>query len=770
MQLKKFFKIGWLALIALIALATLLVVMSVSAQTERNVPSIVIKGAVQSEPVVPSLSRPARELPLAFVIDTSAPAIERSRRITSTGSMPGSSASGIDPYYGSFSLNPTNSQRAFNTPILNFDGQGFSGVNPSDNVGDVGPLHYVQAINGAAGSPVTIYNKEDGTVATGPFLMETLATSGACTDGVGDPIVNYDQFADRWVLSEFSGAANALCVYVSETSDPTGAYFAYQFNTPNFPDYPKYGVWPDAYYVTTNEGSPAVYALDRTAMLAGTAATSQRLTAPPLAGWGFNALTPADADGDLEPPAGAPGLMMRHRDDEIHNPGTANATEDYVEVWEFDVDWTTPANSTLTKAADVPMAEFDSELCDDSPPPGGSAFNCFEQPGTTTLLDAVREVIMWRVQYRNFGDYQTMVGNFVVDVDDTDRGGVRWYEVRDNGSGWGLHQAGTVTAADDVNRWMGSIAMDKFGNIALGYDITSATTTFPSVRYTGRLASDTLGEMTQGEIVVINGTDSNASVRWGDYNSMNVDPVDDCTFWFTSNYSPAPQWATRIVVFQFDECAGAVGTPTATPTTDPNITPTATETGTPDANLIDNPGFEAKDANNEPDLTPWVVKNETGDKIKCNKDKDGDGIPDKIFSHTGDCAFRFKGFLGENGKLTQTVDLAGLTFVSGDTLDLSVWVDAPGTPTAKIKLRVKYSDATEKGKLNIDIATSTGYTELTGTLPLASSAVENIKFSVNHKTTSGKVYIDDVTLLLLTGVSPTAEPTGTATVTLLPLP
>ncbi len=441
--------------------------------------------------------------------------------------------------------------RVFTTPEQNFEGIAFTGVVPPDTVGDVGPNHFIQMVNSASGSDVAIYDKSGGLLA-GPFALDTLVTGGNCADGLGDPIVLYDRLADRWLLSEFSGSANALCVYISQTPDPvTTGWYRYEFPTPGFPDYPKYGVWPDAYYVSTNEASPAVYALDRNAMLAGLPAAVQRFSAPDLAGFGFQALIPGDLDGATPPPANAPAYFMRHRDDEAHNV-SPNPTTDFLEVWEFDVDFTTPANSTFTGPLNIAVSEFDSDLC------GLNQFFCFPQPGTTVTLDPVQQTIMWRLQYRNFGTHETLVGNLTTDVDGSDRGGIRWFELRKDGSSpWGLYQEGTHSP-DSTNRWLGSIAMDDQGNIALGYSVSSSTV-FPSMRYTGRQAGDPLGVMTQPETSLIAGTGSQTfASRWGDYGSMSVDPTDGCTFWHTNEYMPASGfWQTRVTSFKFDSCGQA---------------------------------------------------------------------------------------------------------------------------------------------------------------------------------------------------------------------
>ncbi len=270
-----------------------------------------------------------------------------------------------------------------------------------------------------------------------------------------------------------------------------------------------------------------------------------------LAGFGFQALTPSDLDGDNSLLNGAPNYYMRHRDDEAHNPGSNNPAEDYLEIWEFDVDWVTPANSTYTQTANIAVSEFDSGLC------GFFAFNCFPQPGTGVTLDPLREVIMWRLAYRNFGTHEVLVGNFVTDVTGTDVGGIRWFELRRQAAGggvWTLHQEGThAPGGPTLNNWMGSIAMDGAGNIALGYNVVDSST-YPGLRYTGRLSTDTLGLMTVGTPTIVSGGGSNGSNRYGDYNALTLDPVDDCTFWFTGEYNPTTAWGTRIATFRFDRC------------------------------------------------------------------------------------------------------------------------------------------------------------------------------------------------------------------------
>ncbi len=523
-------------------------------------------GAEASHPVTPTLFRGSiHDLPAARAWQPGDPIKEIPRRGSggSAKSSPGAQAAARDRTPLRDPLLDVQARvarhyedkrsRVFSTPFLNFPGQEFSGVNPPDTVGDVGPVYYVQAVNAIGGAKVAVYNKLTGVLEAPVFAMDGFAPGGTlCASGNGDPVVLYDQMADRWLLSEFAGAGNRLCVYVSTTNDPTAAgWYAYEFTAPRFPDYPKYAVWPDAYYVSSNENNPAAYAMDRTAMLAGAATSIQRFTAPDLSGFNFQALQAADVDGPAAPPAGSPGIFIRHNDDEAHNPISPDPAKDTLELFFFDVDFATPANSTFSGPFSIDISEIDSDLC------GYLSFSCFLQPATPVFLDPLREVVMFRLAYRNFGSHETLVGNLVTDVSGADQGGIRWFELRKTGAhgpgGWTLFQEGTY-APDTDNRWMGSIAMDGSGNIALGYSVTSATT-FPSMRYTGRLASDPAGTLPQGEHPIVAGPGSSNSNRWGDYSAMNIDPVDDCTFWHTNMYARTNgQWATQIASFAFDAC------------------------------------------------------------------------------------------------------------------------------------------------------------------------------------------------------------------------
>ncbi|MDH3465864.1 MAG: hypothetical protein OES26_08140 [Gammaproteobacteria bacterium] len=476
----------------------------------------------------------------------------------------------------------TREQRNFTTPNLNLPGH-FGVCCPPDTVGEIGPTHFVLMTNGigAAGTSYSIFDKTGSLVAGFPKALEALAPAmSGCENADGDPIPLYDQLANRWVLTQFEidggAGVHGLCLYISSGHNPvTSTWQVYKFPTPgtSFPDYPKYAVWPNAYYIGTNEsarpGAPAgshpVYAVDRAKMLAGQPATMIVLDIPTsLAGFGFEITPPVDVAGQMPPPAGAPGMFIRHRDDEAHD-GASNAT-DTLEIFEFQPDFTTPGNSTLTGPTSISIADFDSDLC------GLNAFDCFPQPGTAQLLDPVQQPVMQRPVYRNFGTHQSLIGSLTTDVSGTDRGGIRWFELRRNAGvttgGWSKFQEGTYSP-DAVNRWMSSLAMDKQGNMALGYSVSDATTTFPGIRYTGRTVDAAAGTMNQGETTIADGGVAQEGLfvgnRWGDYSGMTVDPVDDCTFWFTTEYMPAGAGAldprTRFATFDFDACQNSCTDP-----------------------------------------------------------------------------------------------------------------------------------------------------------------------------------------------------------------
>jgi hypothetical protein len=433
-------------------------------------------------------------------------------------------------------------------------GQGFSGPNgtfsvnsaPPDTNGAVGPNHFVQIVN----QSFAIFNKS-GTPVYGPVPTNTLFSGfgGGCqVHDDGDATVEYDRLANRWVISQFSVTSPSTyhylqCVAVSTGPDPTGSYYRYSFDygTTQFPDYPKLGVWPDAYYTTFNIfnngnafAGPKVCAYDRTRMQAGLSATQQCFQLSTA----YGGLLPSDLDGPTAPPSGAPNYVMDFGTNKL-------------ELWKFHVDWTNPASSTFSGTPTaIPVADF-TAACN-----GGGGV-CIPQPGTSQQLDSLGDRLMYRLAYRNFGDHESLVVNQSVTAGTTT--GVRWYELRDPGAASPTVYQQSTYAPDATHRWMGSAAMDKAGGIGLGFSASSSTVR-PSLRFTGRVASDPLSTMGQGEGTLIagNGSQTSGLSRWGDYSSLGVDPVDDCTFWFTSEYlasSGAFNWHTRIGTFQLPGCA-----------------------------------------------------------------------------------------------------------------------------------------------------------------------------------------------------------------------
>ncbi|MCB0077107.1 MAG: hypothetical protein KDD73_06750 [Anaerolineales bacterium] len=477
-------------------------------------------------------------------------------------------------------------------PIVSFNGPGnISMVSPPDPVGDVGPNHYVAMSN----LSTQIFDKSGNSV-FGPVFNNAFwaGFGGPCqTNNAGDPIVLHDQLSDRWYLTQFtspSSTANFICLAVSTSADPTGTYYRWAIsNGSRFPDYPKYGIWPDAFYMSTRDFSASgpfagigAYALDRADLVAGdpTPGIIAFLVTPSnTAAYNLgDGLLPSDLDGNTLPPAGSPNYYIGSMD----NGGPYGAPQDALTIWEFDADFATPANSSFTLANTVPVASFDSIF-----PCSPNSRSCIPQPNTTNKVDiqSYRQRVIHRLAYRNFGTHEALVTNQSVEAAPS-LGGVRWYEIRDPGGTPTIFQQGTYApgTTDGIHRWMGSAAMDSFGNMALGYSASNSQV-FPSVWYTGRLDTDPLGTLPQGEESIIDGTGSQTgSQRWGDYSSLNVDPVDDCTFWYVNEWVPTTSstgWQLRIGAFRFPECeSGATPTPTTPAATVTPTTPAATATAT----------------------------------------------------------------------------------------------------------------------------------------------------------------------------------------------
>ena len=456
-------------------------------------------------------------------------------------------------------------------PIQNFPGM--SRRSPPDTTGDVGPDHYVQMVNATR---FQIWDKQ-GNVLAGPTNFETLWTAAAtqmgdptfqqnCQTSIGDPIVVYDHLADRWLLSQFANP-NHMCIAISQSGNPVAnTWYLYQFNTTNFPDYPKFGVWPDGYYMTAHEGSQGVYVFDRANMLTGNPAGFVKFSLPGDTSCPRGSrVLPSDLDGPL-PPAGSPNFFVRTQESCQRGMVPGN---DRIQIWEFHADWQAGGVPTFTLGNAIlepTLADFVLMQCNRGGPGANQNRKCIRQPGVTQTLDALTGRPMMQLKYRHFLDnHEALVVNETVQVGGgglTDNAGIRWWELRRTpaGSGnWVIHQQGTfapndpgATDATWVSRWMGSMAMDKDGNIALGYSIVNGDAgnpIFPGIAYTGRLASDPLGLLPQGEEMIIAGGAAQvdpagsptcqACQRWGDYSHLSLDPVDDCTFWYTTNYIDA---------------------------------------------------------------------------------------------------------------------------------------------------------------------------------------------------------------------------------------
>jgi hypothetical protein len=443
------------------------------------------------------------------------------------------------------------------TPDVNFEGvPNVNGVQPADTTMAIGPNHVFQWVNLA----FQVFDKSGNSLA-GPFDGNTLFTDlgGDCAAiNGGDIIVLYDQFADRWILTQlapaiFGAHGNHQCIAVSTGADPLGSYYLYDYLYGDaLNDYPKFGVWPDAYYMTAREFggeggfTMTVTAFDRTAMLAGQPFTAVFVS---LNNGGFDGLLPAYIDGPNPPPGTVlnPDGTAAESPEEILmgvDPQGVAGPNAVIHMYKMHPDFTTPANSTFTGPVDFPVADYNPvSFFQGVPEPGG---------GSVEALGW----ILYRLPYRNFGTHESLVLYHDAN-DESDRVVPRWYEFRDPYGEPIVYQQGTYAPDDGVNRWMGSIAMDGNGNIGVGYGVSDDTATYPGIRYAGRLATDPLNELSQGEAELIAGQGTFLGSRWGDYSMMAIDPTDDCTFWYSHMYIGEPgqsNWQTRVGSFKYPSC------------------------------------------------------------------------------------------------------------------------------------------------------------------------------------------------------------------------
>ncbi|HEV8489153.1 MAG TPA: DUF11 domain-containing protein [Candidatus Limnocylindrales bacterium] len=485
--------------------------------------------------------------------DTSAPLRDIVSRSTAGSA---GLAGGATPTTAIQAAGPTIQSSTGLTFVQNFDGiatpSGTTSTWASDADGDVGHDHYMEATNFSA----AIYTKT-GALVLGPFSTANFWDDfdAPCGGGWTDVIVLYDQAADRWFVSRFAreNSVSPLnwyqCFAISQTSDPTGSYYRYAFliDAEEFNDYPKFGIWPDAYYMTADRDKifPGtgnfVAAFEREKMLTGASAQSIVMK---LDNNGNRAgMLPADWDGDTPPPAGSPGYFVKTLDTNTGWP------EDALEIWQLDVDWAL-GTGNLSVHATLDPADFDSAVCDLDQ-------DCIPQPDTTNGLDPLAGGRpMFRLAYRNFGDHEAMVFNHTVEAAE-DQAAVRWYELRKSGADpWSIYQQQTF-APDENHYWIGSVAMDRAGNAALVYNV-SGTDVYPSIRVAARLAGDPLNSIEEQATIHAGSGSQTGFVFWADYSSLTLDPADDCTFWSAATYQPVTSdlqtWATRISAFRLPDC------------------------------------------------------------------------------------------------------------------------------------------------------------------------------------------------------------------------
>ena len=632
------------------------------------------------------------------------------------------------------------------TPVVgtSFEGlgngqYGFS-VNsaPPDTNGTVGATQYVQWVN----SSFAIFNKSTGALIAGPTAGNTLWSGfgGGCqTNNDGDPVVLYDKAAQRWVFSQFSVSTTPYlqCVAVSTTSDATGTYNRYSFQYSGFDDYPKMAVWSDAYYETFNifaggttfSGADAC-AYNRTAMLAGSAATQvcfQQSTA-------VGGLLPSDIDGSTAPPAGSPNYLVYYGTNSLN-------------LYKFHVDFATPANSTFTGPTVIPVAAF-SALCS-----GGT---CVPQPGTSQQLDSLADRLMYRLAYRNFGSHESLVVNHSVTAGSG--GGIRWYEIQNPSGTPTVAQQGTF-APDSSYRWMGSIAMDQSGDIAVGYSVSSSSVN-PSVRYAGRVPTDPAGTL-ESEVNVVSGTGSQSGSslsRWGDYSAMQVDPVDDCTFWYTQEYmktTGAFNWNTRIANFKFPTCGGTATPDFSVAASPASVTVTQGSNGTSTITVTSLAGFNAATTLSASGLPSGVTAAFSTNPVTPPANGTATSTLTLTASGTATTGAATVTITGTSGSTTHTTTIAltvnaaaAANFTIGASpASLTVAQGGTGNSTVTINSQNSFNSATTLSATGLPTGVTAAFSTNPVTPPANGSATSTLTFTASASATVGTATVT------VTGVS-----------------
>jgi len=434
-----------------------------------------------------------------------------------------------------------NQRTAAVTEVANFDAH--LGTVLNDPTGAIGPNHYVYAFNSGFG----ILDR-NGNVLVPEASLGTLFPG----ETLGDPVVLYDQFANRFIIMQFSNTPNGILIAVCKGADPVNdGWHTYRFNTGAFPDYEKMSIWHDGYYITANKSSGSastsevVYALERDKMLTGASAQMIGFPLPGISTNGFYSPGGLNALGTTLPPSNVKHQVIYMQDD-----SWSGVSQDHLKIWETTVDWANTSNSSITLKQQLNTASFDGVF-------NGGSFNNLSEPGGGRKIDAIQATMMYMTNYRRFGTHNSVVLNFVVDVNGNDGlAGIRWYELRQSADGqpWTIYQEGTYTDPDGYNAFCGSIAMDKQGNIGMGYTVVSSSKHL-SIRYTGRMAGDALNVMTSPAATAVDGDarSNRSDGRYGDYAQITLDPTDDLTFWHIGEYMKSPSNSvrrSRVVAFR----------------------------------------------------------------------------------------------------------------------------------------------------------------------------------------------------------------------------
>jgi len=421
-------------------------------------------------------------------------------------------------------------------PLLSFEAANMGG-NPTDPTGAAGPNHYVVAYN----SSFKIFDK-NGNVLIPDTSLSALFTG---TNDDGDPIVLYDQFADRFIITEFNlvSTPNQLMFAISEGPDPVNdGWYVYRYNVNAMPDYPKYSLWSDAYYITANKNSPdtqeVVFALEREKMIHGdVTAKMLGFNLPGIQTNGFYSPSGFNVCGNSLPPVGNAPIIY------LQDDSWMGIDEDHLKIWNIHTDWDTPTNSFIELSQELPTADFNSVF------DNGSFGNLLQPNGIK--IDALQATIMFMTNYRRFSNFNSVVLNFVVNSDNQGKAAIRWYELRQNNDGedWYIYQEGTYLDSSGNNTFAGSIQIDAQGNIGLGYTIVGEQQV-PELHYTGRYYSDPLGQMTLQPQTIVAGQESSPSSRYGDYAQLSIDPSDDLSFWFIGEYFKNNKRVDQVGVFK----------------------------------------------------------------------------------------------------------------------------------------------------------------------------------------------------------------------------